>query len=346
MSIDRYLIIRQLGNDKYGSTYLAESTLMPSRSYCVIKKLKIEHVDQSFQSDIRKRFFKELFILDDLGKEGNGGIPQVYDFFTEEDELYLVQEYIDGQTLFDSVKIHGLFNEARVRQLLIDVLLILKFIHDRQLIHKGVSPKSIILRERTSKPVLIDFGITKYIEMETSIKSISFSDSQFISKEQIMGRSVCASDIYSLGFTAIYLLTGKMPNELFTNSPNGIRCQDFAPYLSSQLADILNTAISFSLHDRYKDANEMLKALKLITEVDNRTKSEPLAKGFTMKMEQRITNSVKERNPQQSQFWDKADRMAIMIAGGIALGSAIAQLPGAIAGGVLAAGYAWYIRLI
>jgi serine/threonine protein kinase len=412
MSIDLYPIIKQIGDDKSGSTYLATNTLIPSRPYCIIKKLTFEHIDPSLQRVVWEKFQRESMILERLGEKSNGMIPKIYAYFIKENGLYLVQEYISGQTLFEHVKSDGLFTESQVRQLLIDILPTLGFLHAKNLVHGYVNPENIRLRENSNKPVLVNFGIAKHVidTFETE-RTISISTSGFIPMEQFSGRSVLASDLYSLGLTAIYLLTGKTPEELEVNPSNGnILYQIHVPKLSTQLAGILNVAIAFNPYDRYIDANEMLKALTSNTKVagyieyervvqsldtSNSEKSKEIIRSKALieldKIEQEFMvtkffderqklifdtneltrdkekfkelkaallsnseanrmprhsyNLVQEEKIQQSQFWDKADRMAIMIAGGIALGSAIAQLPGAIAGGILAAGYAWYIRL-
>jgi serine/threonine protein kinase, bacterial len=364
MSIDLYPIIKQIGDDKSGSTYLATNTLMPSRPYCIIKKLTLAHIDPSLQKIVLLKIKEEALILKNLGEEGNGEIPKIYDYFIKEDELYLVQEYVCGKTLFESVESYGLFSEKQVIKILIDILPTFVFIHARGILHGEVNPENIRLRENTHRPMLVNFGVVKHIvENLKTEKSILLNASESISREPLNSRLTYTSDLYSLGLTAIYLLTGKAPLISFDGK---ISCQIYTPQISTQLADILNIATSFNPHDRYADASEMLKALTLITEIDNRNQPESLQVLYSMKagyfttnlvqeeslnvrsimnIEQFITNPVKKRNYQQSLFWDKADRTAVMIAGGVALGSAIAQLPGAVVGGMIAAGYAWYIRL-
>jgi serine/threonine protein kinase, bacterial len=347
MSINLYPIIKQIGNDESGSTYLAISTVMPSRPYCIIKKLNIEHINQDLQEIIWEKIKEESQVLKNLSEESNGTIPKIYDYFVKEGILYLIQEYVGGETLFECVESYGLFDEKRVKQLLIDVLSVFAFMHSRGVIHGDINPQNIRLREGSYKPILINFGVIKNIISTFETKeSISFNTPEFISTEQLSGHLVFASDIYSLGLTAIYLLTGKVPGDLKQTSSNRNNLSQIYPLnISPQLVDILNIAIASNPRDRYIDANEMLKALESNTEVDSQIEIITLDENYDLNYLQCIANPIVERNPQQSQFWDKADRMAVMIAGGIALGSAISQLPGAIAGGILAAGYAWYIRL-
>jgi serine/threonine protein kinase, bacterial len=350
MSIDLYPIIKQIEDDKSGSTYLATNTLMPSRPYCIVKKLAFEHIDPSLQRGVWEEFQKESLILKSLGEESNGTIPKIYTYFAKGDGLYLVQEYISGQNLLDRVKSSGLFTEILVKQLLTEILPTLTYVHSRGMVHRDIKPSNIILREGSEEPTLIGFEAVK------AKRSIMIGTPGFMPAEQVSGRPMFVSDIYSLGLTAIYLLTGKMPEELETNPSTGnINWQVFAPNVSQQLVDILNVAISCNPHDRYVNASEMLKALRSNMEVDSlvqlstfnqkiQVDSMPQLFSVNPTLQYNYAPATK-KNPQQSQFWDKADRMAVMIAGGVALGSAIAQLPGAIVGGMIAAGYAWYIRL-
>ncbi len=346
MSVDLYPIIEQIGDDKSGSTYLATNTLMPSRPYCIIKKLTLEHIDPSLQEIVQEEFRRESMVLAKLGENGNGMIPKIYNYFTKGGEVYLVQEYISGQNLLDRVKSSGLFTEIQVRQLLTEILPALIHLHSSGMVHRNINPSSIILREDSGKPALIDFGAVN------TDRSIMIETSGFMPVEQISRYSMIVSDIdiYALGLTAIYLLTGKMPGEMETNPSTGnINWQACAPNVSAQLVDILNVAISCNPQNRYTNASEMLEVLT--PNVKDSCLVQPVlmeasASSVSHYLSQSdIHSPVMNKNPQQSQFWDKADRMAVMIAGGVALGSAIAQLPGAVIGGMIAAGYAWYIRL-
>ncbi|MFO5493693.1 MAG: protein kinase domain-containing protein [Cuspidothrix sp.] len=275
---NRYQVLRVLGSGGFGKTFLAEDTQMPSGKRCVIKQLiPVINNPQLYQL-IQERFQKEAVVLEELG-DHNTQIPRLYAYFSEGGEFYLVQEYIEGQTLREKLQQQGLFNEVTVKEILINILEILEYVHGKGIVHRDIKPENIILRSSDNKPVLIDFGAVK-VTMNTemspsgnSIQSIVIGTPGFMPMEQIAGRPLFASDLYSLGLTVICLLTGKIPQDLPTDPNIGnILWRHFVPYLNVNFGDILDKAISYNPRDRYLNAREMLTALQ--------TLSNPVAPAF------------------------------------------------------------------
>lgn len=268
MSLILYPIIKELGDGGFGKTYLATHTQMPSRPNCVLKQLKPVANDPQLQQLIQERFEKEAIILEGLAEGSNGMIPRLYAYFVEQGQFYLVQEYVDGQTLNDRVRSQGIFTEPQVRDLLTNILPTLSYVHSRGIVHRDIKPDNIMLRQRDNKPILIDFGAVKET-MSTmvnnsgnSTRSIVIGTPGFMPVEQMSGRPMYASDIYALGLTAIYLLTGKMPAEIETDPSTGdINWQPHALNVSPQLLRVLNKATQASSRDRYSNAQEMLDSL-------------------------------------------------------------------------------------
>jgi serine/threonine protein kinase, bacterial len=268
MSLNSYPIIKKLGEGGFGATYLATNTLMPSQPYCVVKKLIPTSTDPQIQQLIQSRFKQEAITLENLGKDSNGTIPSLFAYFVDREEFYLVQEYVDGQTLSQRVQTQGLFTEPQVRQLLVDLLPTLSYVHQRGIVHRDIKPDNIMLRHRDNKPILIDFGAVKET-MGTIVtpsghpgRSIVIGTPGFMPVEQLSGRPMFASDIYALGLTAIYLLTGRMPAEFETDPHTGnINWQSFAANISPQLAGVLDRAIQPVSNLRYQNAQDMLQAL-------------------------------------------------------------------------------------
>ncbi|HEY9663030.1 MAG TPA: serine/threonine-protein kinase, partial [Allocoleopsis sp.] len=157
---DRYRVIRVLAKGGFGETFLVEDSFLPSKRLCVLKQLKLVADDPQVHLLAQNRFQREAAILEELG-EACEQIPALYAYFEENDQFYLVQEWIEGQTLSDKVRAEGLFSEVMIRQLLADILPVLCFIHDRGIIHRDIKPSNIILRRTTGQPVLIDFGAVK-----------------------------------------------------------------------------------------------------------------------------------------------------------------------------------------
>jgi serine/threonine protein kinase len=265
---NRYQVLRVLGGGGFGETFLAEDTQMPSNRRCVIKQLKpVANNPQVYQL-VQQRFQQEAAILEELG-EHNNQIPKLYAYFIDNGQFYLVQEYIEGHTLTQKIQQQGLLHESTVKGILIDILPVLEFIHSKRIVHRDIKPDNIILRFSDGKPILIDFGAVK-VSMGTIVtvsgnsnQSIVIGTPGFMPMEQSVGRPVFSSDLYSLGLTAIYLLTGKLPSELPTDPARGdIIWRNFAFNISPDFAAVLDKAIQQSPRDRYLSARDMLTALQ------------------------------------------------------------------------------------
>jgi serine/threonine protein kinase, bacterial len=270
---NRYRVINTLGSGGFGDTFLAEDTQMPSQRRCVVKQLKpIQNNAQIYQL-VQERFQREAAILEELG--GNHEqIPTLYAYFPSEGKFYLVQEWVEGETLTTAIQQRGLFGEGTVREILLSLLPVLDFVHSRGIIHRDIKPDNIIIRYRDQKPVLIDFGAVRET-MGTAVNSQGMPTSSivigtpgFMPSEQAMGRPIFASDIYSLGMTAVYLLTGRQPQELPTDSRTGeIDWKNYAGNIQPNLAAVIDRSIAYHPRDtyggklRFTSAREMLNAL-------------------------------------------------------------------------------------
>ncbi len=264
---NRYRILKTLGRGGFGETYLTEDSHMPSRRKCVLKQLKPMVKQPKTPLWMKERFQREAAILEELGN-GSSQIPQLYAYFSEDDKFYLVQEWIEGLTLDQYWSQEGNLHRDEVRQILLQLLPVLKYVHSRHIIHRDIKPENIILHQGDNLPYLIDFGAVKEaIATEVnprtdSIYSASIGTPGYMSSEQAAGRPIYSSDLYSLGLTAIFLLTGKSPHELETDPRNGeIIWREHAFNLDAGLATILDRATRFHPRDRYATAQEMLDAL-------------------------------------------------------------------------------------
>lgn len=266
---NRYQVIRVLGEGGFGKTYLAEDTQMPSRRKVVVKQLKpVNDSNPQIHQLVQDRFQREAALLEELGR-GYEQIPELYAHFTEAEQFYLVEEWIEGDTLTQKVQREGPLLEKDVRAILLDLLPVLSYIHQRKIIHRDIKPDNIILRGQDRKPVLIDFGAVKET-MRTKINSqgqsslsIVVGTAGYMPVEQMAGRPVYASDIYSLGMTAIYLLTGKTPPDLPTDPQTGEVLWRGSATVNPHLAAVLERSIHLQARDRFATAEEMLTALTI-----------------------------------------------------------------------------------
>ena len=273
----RYRVLDTLGRGGFGETYLAEDSHMPSGRKCVIKQLKPVVQKPRIPLWMKERFQREAAILEELG-EGSTQIPRLYAYFSEDDKFYLVQEWIEGQTLAQKWSSTGNLESKQVISILEQLLPVLDYIHERRIIHRDIKPENIILRDRDLIPVLIDFGAVKEaMATQVNVKnssafSVSIGTPGYMSSEQAAGRPTYSSDLYSLGLTAIFLLTGKSPQDLESDPRTGeIIWQKHIPNLDGKLTAILDKAIRFHPRDRFASAREMLAALESSTPVSNIT---------------------------------------------------------------------------
>jgi serine/threonine protein kinase len=265
---DRYRTIRVLGAGSFGETFLAEDIQMPSRRHCVIKKLKPIKDNPEVFLLVQERFRREAAILEELGGS-SGQIPDLYAYFQTSDQFYLVQELIEGETIKRRLQQVGRLSEETVREILVNLLPVLDFVHSNGIIHRDLKPDNIMLRNSDSKPVLIDFGSVREL-MGTdlnpdgsSTSSIVVGTRGYMPNEQAAGRPVYSSDLYSLGMTAIYLLTGKQPLSLASDDHTGeLVWHQAAPEISSSMKTVIDRAIKSHPSDRYPTAKEMLADLQ------------------------------------------------------------------------------------
>ncbi|MEC4983545.1 MAG: YARHG domain-containing protein [Oscillatoria sp. PMC 1068.18] len=265
---DRYRILRTLGSGGFGETFLAEDTQMPSARKCVIKRLLPINNNIQVYELVKERFAREAAILEELG-DANQQIPRLYAYFESGGEFYLVQEFVDGETLTDLWKRQGNLSESFVKEILLNCLQILNYVHSKRIVHRDIKPDNILVRAADHLPVLIDFGAVREAmgtvvnSQGNATSSIIIGTPGFMPSEQAAGRPLYSSDLYSLGLTAIYLLTGKMPQELESDPQTGeVIWRQFALQISPHFAETLTKAVMSHPRDRYPTAQAMLQALQ------------------------------------------------------------------------------------
>jgi eukaryotic-like serine/threonine-protein kinase len=275
---NRYQIIKFIGKGGFGETYLAEDMHPPVRT-CVIKYLNYKSDEPSAIRIIEEKFRQEAKILGRLGSSRQQ-IPEFYNFFTEEQKLYLVQEYIDGEDLNKRLR-NNIFTEKQVIEILYDVLKILDYLSQNNVIHRDVKPENLIQRKSDNKIFLIDFGIIKEITALSidsegqTIKTVAIGTPKYMPPEQDAGKPKFASDIYALGITGFYLLRREFPskNNLDEIIWDGIQIN---PYL----AKILEKMVRSDYQKRYEKASDVLVDLEPLTMLEQELNQRYLIKSY------------------------------------------------------------------
>ncbi|GAB1540877.1 hypothetical protein NUACC21_35460 [Scytonema sp. NUACC21] len=238
----------------------------PSKPRCVIKQFYPQAQGTSTVQKAVELFTQEAMRLDELGKHPQ--IPELLAYFTQDDRQYLVQEFIDGMNLAQELAAKGAFNEAEIRQLLNDLLPVLQFCHQRQVIHRDIKPENIIRRRSSVSKgngdlVLVDFGAAKEATYTALNKTgTSIGSPEYVAPEQIRGRAVFASDIFSLGVTCIHLLTQYSPFDLYDINHDAWVWQKYLKTsVSKELSRILDKMLETAIARRYKTVSEVLSDL-------------------------------------------------------------------------------------
>jgi len=263
---DRYRTLKPIGQGGFGKTFLAVDEDKPSQPRCVIKQFFPQAQGTNTVQKAAELFTQEAVRLDELGKHPQ--IPELLAYFSQDSQQYLVQEFIDGKDLAQELADHGAFNEAQIRALLNDLLPVLQFVHQHQVIHRDIKPENIIRRTSLSKGgigqlVLVDFGASKAATGTSLARTgTAIGSAGYIAPEQSLGRAVFASDLYSLGVTCIHLLTQRHPFDLFDVSEGVWVWRDaLKSPVSDALGRILDRMLESPINRRYQSAAEVLQDL-------------------------------------------------------------------------------------
>lgn len=263
-----FKITQALSSGGFGQTFLAEDTHIPGNPVRVVKQLKPLNTSPQALSLAQRLFEQEARILTQLGQECDQ-IPNLLAYFTEDEEFYLVQEYIEGNTLDKELPPGTQWAEPKVIELLQGVLPILKFIHSKGVIHRDIKPANLIRRQQDGKLVLIDFGAIKEVqervnaEIDPTVATGTRIGTQgYAPTEQGRGKPKPSSDLYALGMVGIQALTGRSPSQLDEDSQTGEIVWQHLSSASPGLKTVLDRMTRYHFKDRYQSADEALQAVQ------------------------------------------------------------------------------------
>ena len=262
----RYQVTQVLGAGGFGRTYLAQDTRRPGNPICVVKQLKPATSDPNFLEAARRLFNSEAETLEQLGNHSH--IPRLLAYFEEDQEFYLVQEFIEGHTLSQELQPGQRWEESRVIELLQEVLSILEFVHQHGVIHRDIKPDNIIRRKSDNKLVLVDFGAVKQIRTQLASvygqanNTIAIGTPGYMASEQALGQPRPSSDIYALGIIGIQALTGLPPISFQEDLSTGEILWQHLVQVSRGMETVLSKMVRYHFKDRYQSAAEALEALQ------------------------------------------------------------------------------------
>lgn len=251
---NRYKITNLLSDEGgFGITYRAIDT-QRCNSHCVVKQLKLKN-----HSIARRLFLSEYQHLYQLNSHPQ--VPNLLAHFEDEEEFYLVQEFIDGDDLSCEIKDGRSINEKQAINLVKEILGILAPLHQLNLIHRDIKPSNIIRRNSDGKLILIDFGAVKKITstyVENNQLTVCVGTKGYMPIEQEYYRKpTLASDIYAVGILGIVALLGTHPKNLRYSQNNEIIWRDRVN-IKPEFADILDKMVHDNFRQRYQNASEAL----------------------------------------------------------------------------------------
>ncbi len=277
----RYQIIRHLGGGGFGTTFVAEDTYLPGNPLCVVKQLKPQSTDPLTLQTARRLFDTEAQVLYQLGIHDQ--IPRLLAYFEENQEFYLVQEFIKGCDLSQELTPGKQLGEDQVILLLQEILEILEFVHQQKVIHRDVNLRNLLRREQDGKLVLIDFGAVKQIttqvvnpQIKTKV-TVAIGTPGYVPSEQAHGNPKLSSDIYAVGIIGIQALTGLLPEQFLKDADTDEIIWHHQAQVSPELAKILDKMVRYDFRQRYPFATEALQALKELTHPLSATVALPAA---------------------------------------------------------------------
>lgn len=267
---NRYQPLGILGKGGFGATFGAADLSLPGNPICVVKQLRPATDDPQVYKMAKELFEREANTLGIVGNHPQ--VPKLLDYFEQNQEFYLVQEYVKGYNLHQEVKKNGPLSEAGVQQFLAELLPILQYIHTQKVIHRDIKPANLIRSQKDRKLVLIDFGAVKNqvnsmvasnTSAQTAFTAFAVGTAGFAPPEQMAMRPVYASDVYAVGVTCVYLLTAKTPKDIGCDPETGEIAWEPYVDISDALSRVLKKMLEVSVKHRYKSAQEVLDALAI-----------------------------------------------------------------------------------
>lgn len=260
-TIRQYQVLRILGRGGMGTTYLVwnPSIIMPAgQVQSGLQVLKEMNADMARIPKAQELFEREANTLKTLN---HAGIPRFYDFFIEDGKKYLVMELLHGKDMEKRVRSQGPISQEQAVTWMIQTCEVLEYLHNRQIpiIHRDIKPGNLLVENRSNRVIVLDFGAVKAVGMpsRTRIGAEGYS-----APEQNQGRPTTQSDLYAIGPSLIYLLTGDSPIRYYKKQSLGYGFNLEKLYAASpELQKVIERVTAYRPGDRYQTARELAQAL-------------------------------------------------------------------------------------
>ncbi|HZU97227.1 MAG TPA: protein kinase, partial [Planctomycetota bacterium] len=266
--IDGCTIVKKIGQGGMGIVYLAEHSKL-RQQYVV----KILNPALTAAEDTVQRFFREAQSVARLNHHGIVGIQNVGQ---EGDYYYIRMEYVDGDTVENIIKKEHKLDWHLATKIVMDTAEALSHAHKKGVVHRDIKPENIMLTQQGEVKVM-DFGLAKQVQAATkvSVTGQIVGTPFFMSPEQAGGKTVDArSDIYSLGVSYYYMLTGVKPfngknlQEIFLKhffyQPESPKIH--TPDVPENVCEVIRRCLKKKKKERYQSAAQLMKDLSAVLE--------------------------------------------------------------------------------
>ena len=283
---NKYKVESILGSGGFGNTYLAIQVAL-GRKVAIKEFFMKDYCDRDESTSqiiiptessrqivekYKQKFLKEAQMIASLKNEH---IIQIYDIFEENNTAYYVMEYIDGGSLKDKVEHNGPMSECTSMTYIRQIAEALTYLHKHSILHLDIKPANILV-DRGNRAILIDFGISKHYDSEggqTSTTPAGVSKG-YAPIEQYQQGSISgftpSTDVYSLGATLYFLLTGETPPEASIIYEDGLPSKTAS--FSKSVQHVVTTSMSPRRKDRFQTMEEFTSALPDLTTDTKRDK--------------------------------------------------------------------------
>jgi tetratricopeptide (TPR) repeat protein len=319
---EHYRVIKLLGEGGFGRTYLAEDVDLFNQKVVIKKLIAID----ANNPKIQELFAREA---EQLYQMSHPQIPRLYRYFQKNNNFYLIQEFIEGENLLTEFERLGTFSEAKIIEILDNMLPVLEYIQSKDVLHRDIKPENIMRRRSDNQLMLIDFGAVRVKANTDPSVLTSIYTPGYGSREQINGRPVKASDVYSLGVTCIRLLTGCLPKGttdfIYDDFENRWTWKEYLKQrnitINSDLGRILDQMVEDSLKRRYQDAREVRQDLVNIITKPEPTNHPPETVPPT------VINNISKPNHSSPNLvkWLALGGSGVLLVGGLAIATILAN---------------------
>lgn len=327
---NRYVIGQTIGKGGFGTTYLAYDALVCRKiaikeyfPYGIAQRTSensevsvlSEDSKQAFELGAEK-FYNEARLVSRFN--GNPNIVGVYNCFYENNTVYMAMEYLGGRTLKEYIREKGVLSVSQALYVAKSVADALVVAHSAAILHRDISPDNIIVCD-DGNIKLIDFGAARQVVAEHSQSFSVILKPGFAPPEQYSkkGNQGPWTDVYSVGTTLYYMITGDIPDDPSARFDNDDTFEENVFDIDPALWEVIKKATKLKAEDRYKDAYELKKALDLIpceaqplitSEMVREEGGEPLSAAIERRSELKVS-IVKPK--QKQSFWHRHRRTLI-----------------------------------